>query len=127
MLNFQTSIENVIPQLWRTCILAQDAVKPGEPKLRVIKVASTGAAAPGEEVAFTLRFDNVGDQPIDQVTVIDNLTTRLEYVKDSAECDLDAEFKTDENNGDSLTVSWTIKEPIKPGEGGIIRFRCRVR
>ncbi|MCA9198306.1 MAG: DUF11 domain-containing protein [Planctomycetales bacterium] len=102
-------------------------VKPGEPKLRVIKVASTGAAAPGEEVAFTLRFDNVGDQPIDQVTVIDNLTTRLEYVKDSAECDLDAEFKTDENNGDSLTVSWTIKEPIKPGEGGIIRFRCRVR
>ncbi|MEZ6116265.1 MAG: hypothetical protein R3C28_06800 [Pirellulaceae bacterium] len=102
-------------------------VKPGEPKLRVIKVASTGAAAPGEEVAFTLRFDNVGDQPIDQVTVIDNLTTRLEYVEDSAECDLDAEFKTDENNGDSLTVSWTIKEPIKPGEGGIIRFRCRVR
>ncbi|MCA9033613.1 MAG: preprotein translocase subunit YajC [Planctomycetaceae bacterium] len=24
-------MENVIPQLWRTCILAQDAVKPGEP------------------------------------------------------------------------------------------------
>ena len=32
---------------------------PGKPKLRVVKVASTQFANPGDEVDFTIRFDNV--------------------------------------------------------------------
>ena len=47
------------------------------PRLRLIKLASTGNALPGEEVEFTLRFDNIGDQVIGNVTIVDNLTTRL--------------------------------------------------
>lgn len=100
---------------------------PGKPKLRVIKLASKRSAKPGEEVMFTLRFDNVGDQTIGNVTIMDNLTTRLEYVPESAECNLDAEFYTDPNQGESLALRWEIKQPLKPGEGGIIRFRCKVR
>lgn len=61
------------------------------------------------------------------MTIIDNLTTRLEYVPDTAQCSLRANFLTEENYGESLVLRWEILEPMKPGEGGVIRFRCRVR
>ena len=97
------------------------------PKLRVIKTASTQFAAPGETVELTIRFDNVGDEVIGNVTIIDNLTTRLEYVPDSDQCDLDAQFLTEPNEADSLALRWEIANPLQPGKGGVIKFRCRVR
>ncbi len=100
---------------------------PGEPKLRLVKVASTPFAAPGEEVRFTLRFDNVGNQPLEHVTIIDSLNTRLEYVGDSAQCSLEAEFSTRANEGGSVAMACELLEPLEPGEGGVLRFRCRVR
>jgi|GEM_PF-977033 len=99
----------------------------GPAKLRVIKTASTADALPGEEVEFTLRFDNVGQQTIGNVTIIDNLTTRLEFVDDSDLCSVDSTFLVADNDAESLTLRWEIKEPIKPGFGGLIRFRCHVR
>jgi uncharacterized repeat protein (TIGR01451 family) len=97
------------------------------PKLRIIKVASTQTAQPGEFVDFTLRFDNVGDQPLGNIVLADNLTTRLEYVPDSAQSSLKAQFAVEPNEGDSLVLRWEIDQPLAPGEGGIVRFRCRVR
>ena len=99
----------------------------GPAKLRVIKTASKEDALPGEEIEFTLRFDNVGFQTIGNVTVIDNLTTRLELIPDSDLCSLENDFFFDENDAESLTLRWEIIEPIEAGKGGIIRFRCRVR
>ena len=101
--------------------------RPGSPRLRIIKVASTQNALPGETVDFTLRFDNVGSQIIGNVTIIDNLTTRLELVPDTAECSLKAKFLTEPNEGDSLALRWEILDPMMPKEGGVIRFKCRVR
>ena len=100
---------------------------PAKPKLRIIKVASTQSAAPGETVDFTLRFDNIGNQAIGNVTIIDNLTTRLEYAPDSAQCSIEADFITQPNEANSLVLRWEIQEPMLPGTGGIIRFRCKVR
>jgi len=100
---------------------------PANPRLRVVKVASTPFAEPGDEVAFTIRFDNVGNQPIGNVVVIDNLTTRLEYLPDSAQCSIEASFFTQANEAGSLAVRCEVTEPLEPGEGGILRFRCRVR
>lgn len=99
----------------------------GKPRLRVIKVASRRQAQPGDEIEFTIRFDNVGDQTIGNVTIIDNLTTRLEYIPDSAECSPAANFLTQENEGESLVLRWEVIEPLAVGEGGLARFRCRVR
>lgn len=99
----------------------------GAPKMRVIKVASTKYASPGDEIEFTIRFDNIGDEKIGNVTIIDNLTTRLEYVPDSAQCNVKADFLTQVNEGDSLILRWEIINPLDPGKGGIIRFKCRVR
>lgn len=100
---------------------------PGKPRLRIVKVASQPQAKPGDIVEFTLRFDNVGDQLIGNVTIVDSLATRLEYVPDSAQCSLGARFVTQENDGESLTLRWEVADPLKVGQGGVIRFKCRVR
>ena len=101
--------------------------EPDSPKLRIYKVASAHSAKPGETVDFTLRFDNVGDQVIGNVTILDHLSKRLEFVTESDECSLKAEFVADPNATGSAVVRWEITDPLKPGEGGVIRFRCRVR
>ncbi|MGD9644080.1 MAG: hypothetical protein AB7U73_00100 [Pirellulales bacterium] len=99
----------------------------GCPALRLCKVASTQFALPGETVDFTLRFDNVGDETIGNVTIVDNLTARLEYVADSAQASVKANFSTETNTVGSLVLRWEIIDPLEPGEGGIAHFRCRVR
>jgi len=101
--------------------------EPNHPKLRLIKLASCGNAAPGEEVEFTLRYDNIGDQVIGNVTIVDNLSTRLGYVPDSARSSVDADFLTQENDAGSLILRWEVRDPVKPGDGGVLRFRVKVR
>jgi uncharacterized repeat protein (TIGR01451 family) len=100
---------------------------PTSPKLRLCKLASSGNALPGEEVEFTLRFDNIGDQLIGNVTIADNLTTRFEYVPGSAKSSVNADFVTEQNDVGSLVLRWEIKEPVKPGAGGVLRFKVKVR
>lgn len=99
----------------------------GKPRLRVCKLASSDKAHPGDTVEFTLKFENVGEQPIGNVTVMDNLSTRLEYVEESQTCSLTADFHTSENQGESETLRWEIQNPLEVGEGGVIRFTCRIR
>ncbi len=99
----------------------------GEARLRLVKVASTDAAQPGETVDFTLRFDNVGTMVIQRAVIIDNLGPRLEYEPDSAQASVDAAFSACANEAGSSLLQWELNQPLKPGEGGIIRFRCRVR
>jgi uncharacterized repeat protein (TIGR01451 family) len=100
---------------------------PKHPCLRICKVASTNSAKPGETVEFTLRFDNVGDQPVGNVTIVDSLTTRLELVDGSGQCSKDAKFFSEPNKEGSLVLHWDITNPLNPGEGGIARFKCVVR
>ena len=61
------------------------------------------------------------------MTILDSLSTRLEYVPDSAQCSVDAKFSTQPNEGDSVVVRCEVTKPLDPGKGGILRFRCRVR
>ena len=95
--------------------------------LRVTKVASKIAADIGEEVEFTIRFDNLSSKHVGNVTLVDNLTGRLQYVPGSAECSLKANFVDKVNEAGSLTLRWEIIDPLKPRKGGIIRFKCIVK
>jgi uncharacterized repeat protein (TIGR01451 family) len=97
------------------------------PRLRLVKVASTPFAEPGDEVAFTFRFDNVGNQPIGNVTILDSLSGRLEYVAGSAQCSRRAQFSARPNEEDSVVVRCDLTDPLPPGAGGVLRFSCRVR
>lgn len=99
----------------------------GQPTLRVVKIANRIAARVGEEVEFTIRFDNISARPVGNVTLMDNLTRRLEYVEGSSECSKNSEFKSERNDEGSLVLRWEVTDPLEPGTGGVIRFRCRVR
>lgn len=99
----------------------------GCPRLRLVKCASTDAAHPGDEVEFTLRYDNIGDATLEDLVIVDNLTTRLEYVEDSAKSTGDAEFSTARNGAGSLVLRWQLDGKLEAGDGGVITFKCRVR
>ncbi len=100
---------------------------PNNPRLQVCKIASTNNARPGETVDFTIRFDNVGDQKIGNVTIVDSLTTRLELVPDSAQASVKATFSTSRNTAGSLILRWELADPLAAGAGGVVRFQCKVR
>ena len=85
------------------------------------------AAEVGEEVEFTLRFDNIGNQILGNVTILDNLTGRLEYVPGSGQCSVPANLVPTMNEAGSTELRWEIINPLEVGEGGIIRFKCIVR
>ncbi len=97
------------------------------PKLRIVKVASSQTAQVGEEVDFTIRFDNVGNEMIGNVTIVDHLTPRLEYLPESAQASVEGNFVAERKGADSLILRFEVTDPLEPGEGGIVRFRCRVR
>jgi uncharacterized repeat protein (TIGR01451 family) len=99
----------------------------GEPWIRICKVASEAMAAPGDEVHFTIRIDNVGTKAARQVVVLDSLPPRLEWIEGSQQASIPVEFDTLENEAGSHTLRWRLKEDLPAGEGGIIRFRCKVR
>jgi len=100
---------------------------PNHPRLQVCKIASADNAKPGETVDFTIRFDNVGDQKIGNVTIVDSLTTRLEFVPESAQASVKAKFITSHNEAGSLVLRWELTDPLPAGAGGVVRFQCKVR
>ena len=99
----------------------------GKARMRIIKIASTTTAKVGDTVRFTIRFDNVGDEAVGNVTILDNLTTRFVYRPDSQTCDVEANFSSVANQHQSHRLRWEVLEPLEPGQGGTIRFECRVR
>ena len=96
-------------------------------QLRVTKVASTSDATSGETVEFTIRYDNTGEAPIVKVRIVDSLSPRLEYVAESAESSLPSQFQSTPNKGGSVILEWELEQPLLPGEGGIVRFKTKVR
>lgn len=100
---------------------------PTDARLRICKIASSPAAAPGETIDFTIRYDNIGDSTIGNIVILDSLTTRLQYVVDSAQSSRAAYFNAADNPAESLELRWEIDDELKPGEGGIVRFKCIVR
>ena len=101
--------------------------EPDHPRLRIVKTASTTWARPGDLVDFMLRYENVGDQTVGNVVLVDNLDTRLEWIEGTAASSRSAEFRAKANRGGSSVLRWELADPLPPGKGGSVRFRCRVR
>ena len=129
-LGLQVFAKGVQPIIVRDLTTAQELMhieSENNPTLQVVKTANVLAARAGDQIEFKIRFDNIGNKPIGNVTLMDNLTRRLVYVDGSSECTLKSEFKQEVNEARSLALRWEIIEPVEPGTGGVIRFRCRVR
>ena len=130
-LGLQVVAKNASPIIVRDSTTVQELIhveaEDGTAILRVTKIASKIAARTGDIVDFTIRFDNLSGKKIGNVTLIDNLTRRLEYVPDSAQSSLKADFINKRNDGGSLMLRWEIIDPVDAHSGGVIRFKCRVR
>ena len=112
---------------------------PGQ--LRIVKLADKAIAQPGDVITFVIRFDNLGDKELYDVRIVDNLTPRLEFLEDSATCDLPGEVVMENNDEGSLVLSFVLEEPLygrkaveakankgkKIKTGGVVSFQCRVR
>ena len=98
-----------------------------EGRLRVLKLADKEHAQPGEVVTFTIRVENVGDAPVNEVVLTDNLITRLEYVADSQTSTAEAEFTATPNSEQSMRLKWKLAEPMKVGDAVTFEFQCLVR
>lgn len=99
----------------------------GRERLRIVKLADKRIAQPGEVVTFTIRFDNIGDRPAHDVVIVDNLTPRLEYVEESADCDLAGRLVVEDNGEGSLILRWELAEPLAGRTGGVVSFKALVR
>ena len=129
-LGLQVVVKKALPIIVRDTKTIHETVRyesKDNAVLRVTKIASKIAAKTGEIVEFTIRFDNLGDKPVGNVTIIDNLTHRLQYVPDSAQSTLDAKFINAKNDSGSLMLRWEITEPVEAHTGGLVRFKCRVQ
>ena len=99
----------------------------GKGKLRIVKLADQRIARPGDVVTFTIRFDNIGDREVYEVVIVDNLTPRLEYIDESATCDLSARLAAEDNGEGSVILRWELEEPLPGRKGGVATFQARVR
>jgi len=96
-------------------------------KLRIVKVADKDTAQPGETITFTIRYDNLGDRELHHIRIVDNLTPRLEYVKDSADSDRKGKLFVENNAEGSLVLKFELSEPLPGHTGGVVKFQARVR
>jgi len=101
---------------------------PSKPSiLKICKLADRRQAQQGDIVTFTIRYDNLGDLPVSDVVITDNLTPRMEYIPDSATCDRAGKLVAEDNNEGSLILKWVLDEPVLGHTGGTISFKARVR
>jgi len=109
-------------------IVGVDDEKSAEPgKLRVVKLADKSVAQSGDVIEFTLRYDNLGPNPVHEVRIVDNLTPRLAYIEGSATSDRPAELQVEDNSEGSVVLTWEFTESLTPKSGGVITFKATVR
>ena len=99
--------------------------QPG--RLRIVKLADTAVAKPGDVITFTVRFDNLGDRELRNVRIIDNLTPRLDYEEDSATSDREGSIDVDDNGEGSQILRFELDGPLPGHTGGVISFQAKLR
>lgn len=99
--------------------------EPG--RLKIVKLADRKTAQPGDTITFVIRYDNIGEQPLHDLRIVDNLTPRLEYIEDSATSDRPGDIILEDNEEGSLVLTFKLDEPLPGKKGGVVTFQCKVR
>ncbi|QEL13971.1 isopeptide-forming domain-containing fimbrial protein [Limnoglobus roseus] len=80
----------------------------------------------GDEVTFTLTYKNDTSLPVSDLVLSDSLSPRLEYAAGSGRSDRPTNVTT-ELNGNSTVVKFEIPGTLQPGQGGVVKFKAKVR
>jgi uncharacterized repeat protein (TIGR01451 family) len=95
--------------------------------LKIVKLVDEPAARPGDVITFTIRYENIGDRELRRIRIVDNLTPRLELLRDSMQSDREGEFFVEDNHEGSVVLTFQLAEPLPGMTGGTLTFQCRVR
>jgi uncharacterized repeat protein (TIGR01451 family) len=95
--------------------------------LRIVKLADRTTAVEGDEITFSLRYDNLGNTALSEVAILDHLMPRFELVDGTAESDRPAWFTTTPGEKGSTVLKWELKDELPAQSGGVITFKVRVR
>lgn len=98
-----------------------------EGNLKLVKLADKKNAQPGDEILFTIKYENIGDFDVEGIKIVDNLTPRLEYIEDSATSDRKGRLVVEDNQEGSLILTFEVDETVKGHTGGVVTFKARVR
>jgi uncharacterized repeat protein (TIGR01451 family) len=90
-------------------------------------VDPAGMVQSGDVVTFTIKYVNTGNRTISDIAVSDSLSGRLEFVPGSAQSDRAANFAAGDNEVGSVVVRWELPGVLLPGQGGVVKFKARVR
>lgn len=112
---------------WKPQELAAVEVPPNKPGLAVLKQVSVVEAQSGDRVTYTIRYKNIGNVPIRDVSIVDSLLPRLEYVEGSAVGPKGTVFTAAENRVGSVELRWDLPEAVAPNAEGYVRFDAIVR
>lgn len=81
----------------------------------------------GDEVTFTLKYKNDTALPVSDLVLSDNLSPRLEYVAGSGLSDRPTNLTISPNASGSNIVKFEIPGMLQPGQGGVVKFKAKVR
>lgn len=98
-------------------------------QIHVVKLADRDMAQSGDTITFTIRFQNTGDFDVYDVSIVDNLTPRLDYVPGTAKIDGDhpGEVVIEDNGEGSKILTFNLDNALKGHDAGKITFEARVR
>ncbi len=102
-----------------------DRRKPG--RIEIVKLADRQTALPGETVTFRIEYENIGDLPLTEVSIVDNLTPRLGYLPETGVSSRPAVFGIADNGEGSVILSWKLNEALPGKSKGWVTFKAKVR
>ncbi len=103
----------------------EDKRTPGD--LKIIKLVDQPTALPGDIVTFTIHYENIGERSLYRISIVDNLTPRLEFIDGTTDSDREGEVTVEPNGEGSVIVTFEVTDPLPGLTGGTLTFRCRVR
>jgi uncharacterized repeat protein (TIGR01451 family) len=116
----------------QNAIVAVSSVEPDEVVnsqefLLVKDVEPAGNVKVGDVVTITLRYTNRTGKSVTDVVVSDSLSGRLEYVPGTTQSDRPVNVTTAANENGSVIVRFEVPGTLLPGQGGVVRFKAKIR
>jgi uncharacterized repeat protein (TIGR01451 family) len=118
---------NEAVRVWAPHQMTGVEVPPDRPGLAVIKRVSAAEAEPGDTVSYVIFYRNMGNTPISNVSIVDSLLPRLEYVKGTSRGPEGTAFSAAMNRVGSTELRWVLPAPLPPGSVGHVSFDAIVR
>ena len=122
--------------LLETEIVVEKLVPADPPTRPTARFVPAERLEAGDEVHYTIRVSNPGQNPVTDAQVTKRMPFGLHYLVGSATgpaCDI--EFSTDggksfaarPEEGDYTHVRWTLRRPLPPQSTALLRFRATFR